>query len=88
MDVTNQRQILWFDGLLALPIGSRINLDNTPALGANLLVPLDPDRFSTGHADAVVVGVRVWGTQGSTPCLVLEVEITDPGGSSGWMIDR
>ena len=41
-------------------------------------MPLDPERFPNGNADALVVGVRVWGTQGN-PILVLDVELVHPG---------
>jgi len=78
-------QLLWLDGLLPLPIGSRINLDNLRGLPQ---VPLDSERFPNGRADAVVVGVRLWGTQGNGRVLVLEVELTEAGGVGGWMIDR
>ena len=69
--------LLWFEGLLPLPVGARINLDNVDGLPQ---VPLDPERFPSGHADAVVRGVKVWGTQGAGRCLVLEVELEAPGG--------
>jgi hypothetical protein len=75
--------LLWFDGLLPLPIGSRINLDNAGDLPR---VPLDRERFPNGHADAVVVRVGVWGTQGAGRYLVLEVRLTEPGDEGGWML--
>jgi hypothetical protein len=71
--------LLSFDGLLVLPIGAQINLDNLPGLPQ---VPLDADRFPNGHADATVVAVRVFGTQGADPILVLEVELGGAGGNS------
>jgi hypothetical protein len=71
--------LLTFEGLLILPIGARINLDNLPGVPH---VQLDAVRFESGHADAVVVGVRVWGTQGADPVLVLEVELSGPSGPS------
>lgn len=77
-------QLLWIDGLLPLPIGSRINLDN---LSDHPQVPLDVERFPRGRADAVVVNVRLWGTQSPARCLVLEVELTDPGDVGGWMVN-
>ena len=77
-------QLLWLDGLLPLPMGSRINLDNVGDLPR---VPLDPERFPSGRADAVVVGVRVWGTQSPGRVLVLEVELNEPG-ERGHIRDR
>jgi hypothetical protein len=67
--------MLSFDGLLVLPLGARINLDNLPELPA---VPLDPELFPNGHADAIVVGIYLRGTQGAEPALVLEVELAGP----------
>ena len=84
MEANPQRQLLWLDGLLVLPIGSRIHIDNLGELD----VPLDVERFPHGRADAVVTGVRLWGTQSPMRCLVLLVELTDPGSEGGWMIDR
>ena len=84
LEQENQHQLIWFSGLLLLPIGSRINIDNVSGFPA---VPLDPGRFPTGRADAVVVNVRLWGTQGPS-CLVLEVELTEAGDVGGWMVDR
>jgi hypothetical protein len=71
--------LLSFDGLLVLPIGAQINLGNLPGLPQVLL---DSDRFPNGHADATVVAVRVFGTQGADPVLVLEVELSGPGGNA------
>ena len=85
MESDPQHQLLWFDGLLPLPIGSRINLDNA---SGGPQVPLDPGRFPTGRADAIVVGHRLWGTQSSSRVLVLTVELTEPGDEGGWMLDR
>lgn len=73
--MTNEppRQILRFEGLLQLPIGSRINLDNVPG---HPQVPLDRKRFPSGRADAIVVGlgcgapsprVAVWCCSSSSP---------------------
>lgn len=80
------RQLLWFDGFVPLPIGSRIELTNR----GDLKVPLDPERFPGGSADAVVTGMRVWGTQGgaSSRCLVLDVELTWPTEPGTWMLER
>jgi hypothetical protein len=56
MEAESQRQLLWFDGLLNLPIGARIELTNGEGLPQ---VELEPERFPSGRAaDAVVVGVR------------------------------
>jgi hypothetical protein len=68
--------LLRLDGLLALPAGARINLDN---LADRPDVPLDRERFPGGSADAVVVNVLLWGTQGEDRRLVLEVELHEPG---------
>lgn len=76
---------LVFDGLLPLPIGTRINLDN---LDGEPQISLDPKRFPTGHADAVVVNVRIWGTQDPSRLLVLEVEPTEAGDTGIWMVDH
>lgn len=77
-----------FDGLLPLPIGTRINLDNLDNLDGEPQISLDPERFPTGHADAVVVNVRIWGTQDSSRLLVLEVELTEAGDTGTWMVDH
>lgn len=83
--MTNEppRQILRFEGLLQLPIGSRINLDNVPG---HPQVPLDRKRFPSGRADAIVVGHRLWGTVAESRCLVLLVELTDRGDEGSWML--
>jgi hypothetical protein len=77
-------QIMWLEGLLPLPIGSRIHIDNVDPL---VRVPLDVERFPRGRADAVVVAVRIWGTQSRFRCLVLEVELTEPGEPGTWMLN-
>ena len=59
----NQR-LLWIDGFMPLPIGSRINLDNIPG---HPQVLLDRERFPRGRADAIVVGINLWGTQSASP---------------------
>jgi hypothetical protein len=78
------RQLLFFDGFVPLPIGSRIELTNRdiPAGSAVPEVPLDPERFPGGSADAVVTGLRVWGTQSGLPYLVLDVKLVPPGEAS------
>jgi hypothetical protein len=83
MTKESQELILSFDGLLQLPIGSRISLDNVPGLPQ---VPLDRERFPTGRADAIVVGHRLWGTVAKVRRLVLLVELTDRGDEGSWMI--
>jgi hypothetical protein len=81
-----KRRLVWIDGLLSLPVGSRINLDDVPG-GQH--VRLDRKRFPTGHADAIVVGHRLWGTQRpGGGILVLLVELTPPGGQGDRMLDR
>jgi hypothetical protein len=74
-------QLFTFDGFVPLPIGSRIEITNRdiPAGRSIPKVPLDPERFPGGAANAVVTGLRVWGTQAQSPCLVLDVELTLPG---------
>lgn len=46
-------------------------------------ISLDPERFPTGHADAGVVNVLIWGTQSSSRLLVLEVQLTEAGDTEG-----
>ncbi len=75
VDGNQQTQLLWIEGLLPLPIGSVINLDNIP--GAPV-VPLDEERFPNGRADAEVIGVRLWGALSESRILVLEVRLCDP----------
>jgi hypothetical protein len=68
---------LWFDGLLNLPIGARIEFTNVEG---DQQVELEPERFPAGRvADGIVVGVRVWGAQSDAPLLVLEVQLATPG---------
>jgi hypothetical protein len=78
-----QQLILRFEGLLQLPIGSRISLDN---VRGRPQVPLDRKRFPSGSADAIVVGYRLWGTVAESRRLVLFVELTDRGEEGSWMI--
>jgi hypothetical protein len=72
--------ILWFDGLLLLPVGTRIHLDNRPGRPDQPQVPLDPERFPSGRANAIVTGVRISDTQSSNRCLVLDVELMSADG--------
>ncbi len=77
MEADGQRQLMWFDGLLNLPIGARIELTNVEG---HPMVELAPERFRAGHAaDAIVVGVRVSGAQSDSPILVLDVQLATPG---------
>lgn len=78
-------QLLWIDGLLPLGIGTRINLDNIPV---HPQVPLDPERFPSGRADAVVVKAGIWGTLDAMRCLVLEVELVPAGEEGTWMVQE
>lgn len=71
-----QQQLLWIDGLLPLPVGTRIQLDNIPGYPQ---VELDPNRFPGGRADAIVVGMSLWGTQSPLRTLLLYVELELPG---------
>ena len=48
--IEGNSQLLWFDGLLPLPWGSRIEINNLA--GRDDHVPLDPERFPTGRCDA------------------------------------
>ena len=73
--------VLWFDGLLPLPVGTRIHLDNRPGRPDQPQVPLDPERFPSGRANAKVIGVRISDTQSSNRCLVLDVELVPADGS-------
>jgi hypothetical protein len=78
------RQLLKFEGILCLPIGTRIHIDNVLE-GAE--VPLDGERFPNGHADAIVTGIRLWGTQSSARALILDVELREPG-STIWSVSE
>jgi len=68
--------LMWLDGLLPLPVGTLIRLDDLPGVTH---VVLDPDRFPTGRADAVVVSVELAGIQGDDPSLVLVVDLEGSG---------
>lgn len=70
-------QLARYQGALVLPVGSRIEFNNRAAPDGKR-VPLDDERFPTGNADAVVVGIRLWGAQ-ANPTLVLDVELVAPG---------
>ena len=70
-------QLLWIEGLLPLPIGSRINPGNVPG---HTPLPTNPARTSLDGVDAIVVSVNLWGIQSAVGCLVLEVELTEPHG--------
>ena len=74
------QQLLWIDGSLPLPIGSVINLDD---IAGGLAIPLDEERFPDGHADAEVIGVRLWGAASAAGgTLILEVTLRDPSETS------
>ena len=77
--------LLWIEGLLPLPIGFRINLDNLPT---HPHIPLDLERLPAGTTDAVVVSLRMGGTQNAVGCLVLEVELTESSGIGHEALDR
>ena len=73
--VVKGNPLLTFSGLFPLPVGTRIELNNV----AGEKVPLDSEKFSEGRVDAVVVRVRVAHTLTPNRCLVLEVELRQPG---------
>jgi len=70
-------QLFKFEGLFFLPIGARIQIDN--GVGDGTDVPLDAEKFPSGRADAIVTGIRLWGTQSSKRVLILDVEVRDVG---------
>jgi hypothetical protein len=72
----NHTQLFKFEGLFCPPIGTRIHVDN--GVGGDD-IPLDEVQFPNGHADAIVTGIRIWGTQSPARALILEVEMMDPG---------
>ncbi|MFZ0667091.1 MAG: winged helix-turn-helix domain-containing protein [Acidimicrobiales bacterium] len=74
-DDGNTTELLWIDGLLHLPVGSVINLDNVFDMPH---VPLDPAQFPGGHADAEVISLRLAGTQGTRSVLYLMVKLVSP----------
>ena len=77
IEAESQRQLMWFDGLLNLPVGARIELTN---IEGDPEVELEPERFPSGRAaDAIIVGVRLWGAQSDSRFLVLEVQLVSPG---------
>lgn len=70
-------QLARYEGAVPLPVGARIELNNAAA-PEGMAVHLDRERFPFGNADAVVVGVRIWGAQ-ANPTLILDVELVRPG---------
>jgi len=80
-----QTQLWKFEGLFCLPIGARMHIDNDVDNDRN--VPLDIEKFSSGRADAIVTGIRVWGTQSSKRVLILDVEVRDVG-STIWDVSE
>jgi hypothetical protein len=73
-------------GLIATPIGTRINIDNRPDGARN--VPIDSEQFPSGHADAIVTDVYLWGTQSPARIAVPKVDLVPPGERGDWMVDR
>jgi hypothetical protein len=67
MEAESQRQLLWIDGYMPLPVGARIQLGKFG----------DPEPPS----DAIVTGVRLWGaaSPGNSATLVLDVMRVEPG---------
>jgi hypothetical protein len=67
MDGGSQRQLLWIDGYMPVPVGARVQLGKHG----------DPEPPS----DAIVTGVRLWGAAppGNTATLVLDVMRVEPG---------
>jgi hypothetical protein len=63
--------LLWIDGLLPLPPGARLHLDNLPG-GPEIV---DRHRFPSGHADAIVIAVEVFGAVSDESHLALAVEL-------------
>jgi hypothetical protein len=80
VDIETQEQLIWFDGLLTVPIGTIIHIDNQ---SGGPPIPLDPEQFPSGSADAKVVEVRIWATQTDESCLCLYVQLNAPG-ESDW----
>jgi hypothetical protein len=80
MDVDGGGTLMQYQGWAPLPLGARIEITNGQGvLKVGPEVPLDSDRFPHGRADAVVVGIRLWGAQSPSACLVLDVKLVDPG---------
>jgi hypothetical protein len=63
MDAGSQRQLLWIDGLVPLPVGARVELNR-------------PHRAVA--VDGVVTSVRLWGAEGGSSTLVLDVMLIEP----------
>ena len=70
-------QLFKFEGIFCLPIGARIQIDN--GVGDGVDVPLNAEKFPSGRADAIVTGMRIWGTQSPKRALIVEVEVKDVG---------
>ncbi len=70
-------QLFKFEGLVCLPIGTRIHIDN--GIEGVIDVPLDAEKFPRGRADAIVTGIRLWGTQSPNRVLILDVEVRNVG---------
>lgn len=69
---------------MSLPIGARIQLDDVDEAKK---IDFDWDQFPSGHADAIVTGIRIWGAQSMRPALVLEVEVKETG-SDIWSVSN
>jgi hypothetical protein len=67
MEDETQRQLLWVDGYMPLPPGSRLELND----------------FDGSKADAEVVRLRLWGADSGKPTLVLDVILMSPGEFTG-----
>ncbi len=76
VDDVHGGQLMRYEGLVPLPIGTRIEFNN---IGGVPSVSLDPERFPNGRADGIVVGLRVFGAQADSAALVLDVELVEPG---------
>ena len=78
-------QLLKFEGVLCLPIGTRIHIDNN--IGEGETVPLDSELFPNGRADAIVREIKLWGTQSPARALILDVQLREPG-SEIWSVSE
>jgi hypothetical protein len=67
-DLAARSQLLIIDGFMPLPVGARIELGSFGG-------PRQP-------TDAVVLGQRLWATEGPRPTLFLDVMLRPPGASS------
>jgi hypothetical protein len=67
MEAGSQRQLLWVDGYMPLPVGTRVQLGK--------------HGDTESPSDAIVTGIRLWGATlpGNTATLVLDVMRMEPG---------